>query len=118
MLEERGDVLEEDDRGLDLSDDADEVRPERPLVLMPSLISGDRVGLAREARSNEIHDTTPRSAIEGREIVPDRRLIQRLVFHPCHEDGRGESVPLAKAHGSIPHVGELEAEVDSPNPGT
>jgi hypothetical protein len=118
VLEERRDVLEEDDGGFDFPDDADEVRPESALVVVPSLIPGHGVGLTGEPRSDEIHDATPRSAIEGREIVPDRRAIQGLVFHPRHENGRGESVPLAKAHGSIAHVGELEPEVDSSDPGT
>lgn len=118
MLEEGGDVLEEDDRGLDLPDDADEVRPEGALVVVASLVPCDGVRLAGEPRSDEIHDSTPRIAVKGCEIVPDRRLIQSLVRHPRHEDGRGESVPLAKAHGSISHVGEFESEVDATNPGT
>lgn len=116
VLEEPVDVLEEDDGGLDLFDDADEVGPERALVVVPSSLPGDGVGLAREARREEIHDSTPRVAVEGREIVPDRRAIQGRVFHPRHENGRRESVPLDVTHGSNAHSSEPEG--GSSNPGT
>ena len=53
--------------------------------------------------------STPRFAVEGLEIVGDRSAIQRLAFHPRHDNGRSESVPLNETHGSV-SVSEGEGE--------
>jgi hypothetical protein len=94
------DVLEEGERGSALVEDASDFGPQVALVALPEPLAGDAEWLARVARSDEIHAATPRSAVEGSEIVPDRSLIHGLVAHPGHEDGRGEGVPLDVAHGA------------------
>lgn len=106
-------VLGEDAPGAGLVDD--------PLVLGPeaaALPGFDpralaRVGdvLAGEAANDEIHEATPWATIEGGNVVPDRSAIQRLVFHPCHEGGRGVSVPLDITHGAI---GSSEDKTNAP----
>ena len=64
--------------------------------------------LARVTRSDEIHDSTPRAAVEGREIVPDRSAIQGLVFHPRHEICRRVCFPLDVTDSS--NVGHDESQ--------
>lgn len=86
------------------------------VLLLLSLACG-RERLARVARRDEIHDSTPRAAIEGREIVPDRSRIQGLFFHPRHEAGRSVGFPLDMAHSSISvSQGKPETELQSSNP--
>lgn len=107
-------VLKEDESRLHFTHDACDVWPEPPVVVCASLLPGDRPGLAGESSSDEIHAAAPRSAVEGSEIVGDRRLIQGLVFHPRHESGRCVAVPLNNTHktGSTGD-GELESESDA-----
>jgi hypothetical protein len=110
-------VFEEDDRGVALSDDSDDGRPDPPLVVGALPLAGDGPRLTREARRDEIHDSTPRLASEGRNVVPDRSEIQGLVFHPGHEDGRGEGFPLDVANGSIPFSeSHSEPEIEPTDP--
>jgi hypothetical protein len=66
------DVLAEDEGGLALGDDAGDVRPEMALVIDAALVSGDGERLAWVARSDEIHDSTPRASVEGSQVRPDR----------------------------------------------
>ena len=113
------DVLEEDQRRGDLVDDPSDVRPEVARVGFSGAVAGDGERLARVARRDEIHDSAPRAAVEGREIVPDRRAIQGRVFHPGHEDGRGEGFPLDVAHTAVAvSESELEPELESADSGT
>ncbi len=62
---------------------------------------------------DDIHASTPRFAVEGGNIVPDRRAIQGLVFHPCHESGRRIGVPLDVTDSSIVGDGDVEAEIEA-----
>jgi hypothetical protein len=103
------DVLEEPERGTGLVEDSCDVRPEVALVGVAEPSACDAERLARVAACDEIHRATPRAAIEGCEIVPDRRAIQRRVFHPGHEDGRGEGFPLDVANGTAP-LGQSEVD--------
>jgi hypothetical protein len=117
--EQPGHIFNEHGAGLDLGDDPGNVGPEPALIERAAARSGGAGGLAREARREEIHDAAPRSAIEGREIVPDRRAIQRRVFHPCHEDGRCVGVPLNVTHASVRSAErEGHAEFQSSSAGT
>jgi len=51
------------------------MRPEVSAIVVRVTFPGGAEGLAREARREEIHAATPASAIEGRKVVPDRRLM-------------------------------------------
>lgn len=94
------DVLEEGERSAALVEDASHFGPQVALIGVAESLTGDAEWLARVARSDEIHDATPRSAVEGSEIVGDRSAIQLRRFHPGHEDGRGEGLALDVAHGA------------------
>ena len=65
-----GDVLQEDEVGLDLADDARDVRPEVALVGLGPPLPGDREGLAGIAGSEAMNAATPRAAVEGSQIRP------------------------------------------------
>lgn len=109
------DILEDDELRLALLDDSFDIRPEVPLVLCSLPFPSDRERLTRISGSDEIHLSTPLSASEGLEIVPDRSWIQPLLFHPRHEDGRRKGFPLDVANG--PGVkGSMDTEVESSDP--
>ena len=95
-----GDVLQEDVARSHVSDDPGNVWPDPSLVIDTSTFAGGAEWLAGETGSDEIHSAAPRSAVEGREIVPNRRSIQGLVFHPRHESGRRVGVPLNVTNGA------------------
>jgi hypothetical protein len=65
-----GDVLQEDEVGLDLADDAGDMRPEVPFVGLGSPLPRDGEGLAGITRSEAMNAATPRAAIEGSQIRP------------------------------------------------
>lgn len=65
-----GDVLQEDEVGLDLPDDAGDVRPEVALVGLGPALPGDREGLAGIAGSDAMNAATPSAAVEGSQIRP------------------------------------------------
>lgn len=111
------DVLEEDHRDSCVPDDAEDLRPEVPLVALAFTLAGGAERLARVARSDDIHDATPRSSVEGANVIPDRRWIQGLVFHPRHEHGRCKSFPLDVTDSSISGDGNRDSEVETTDSG-
>ncbi len=112
-----GDVFEEHPFWRALADDSCDVRPQVPGIVRPTALAGDAERLARISRREAIHDVTPWLAVEGCNVVPDRSLIQGLLFHPRHEDGRGEGVPLDITHSTVSGLGQHEAEIESSGAG-
>ncbi len=108
-----GNVLEEHEGRLDLADDPGDMGPEVPRVVRAPALARDRERLARIARSDDVHRATPRAAVEGGNVVPDRCRIQGRVFHPRHEDGRGVGVPLDVTHSAISGACEVQPEIES-----
>jgi hypothetical protein len=107
-----GDIFEEDESRLAFADDARDMVPEMARIGLAEPASGNREWLARIARSEDIHDAAPWSAVEAGNIVPDRRRIQGLVFHPRHESGCCIGFPLDVTHSAISGTGDVEAEVE------
>lgn len=112
-----GDILEEHEGRLDLADDPGDMGPEMARVVSAPALACDRERLARIARSDDIHRTMPRAAVEGSNVVPDNSLIQGRVFHPRHESGCGEGFPFDMAHSTISGDGDGEAEVEPASAG-
>ena len=110
------DVFENNPSGLNLPNDALDIRPEPPLVLGAELLARGADGLTWEASRDEIHNSAPRSAVEGCEIVPDRSSIQGRLFHPCHESGRCECFPLDVTDGAVVGEGDGEAKLEPTGP--
>ena len=108
-----GDTLEEHERRLNLADDAGDMGPEVARVIRAPAFARDGERLARIARSDDVHRAAPRAAVEGSNVVPDRRAIQGRVFHPRHESGCGEGFPFDMAHSTISGDGDGKPEVES-----
>jgi hypothetical protein len=106
------DVLEEDPFRAALDDDAPDVGPEVALVSGAKTAAGGAEGLARIPRHHDIHSATPASAVEGPNVVPDRSPTQGLVFHPCHESGRGVGFPLDVHQSTISGLGDVKGEIE------
>ncbi len=107
-----GDILEEDEGRLDLTDDAGDMGPEVAWVVRTPASARDGERLARIARSDDVHRAAPWAAVEGGNVVPDNSLIQGRVFHPRHESGCGEGFPFDMAHSTISGNGDGEPEVE------
>ena len=112
-----GNVLEEHPNRSALRDDPGDVRPEMARIVRALALAGDAERLARIARTDEIHRAAPLPAVEAGKVVPDRRLIQGLVLHPRHEDGRGEGVPLDVTHSTVSGLGQDKSEVEASGAG-
>ena len=94
------------------------MRPEVARLVGAPALAGDAERLARISRRDEIHRAAPRPAVEAGKVVPDRCLIQGLVLHPRHEDGRGEGVPLDVTHSTVSGLGQHKSEVEASGAGT
>ena len=112
-----GDVLEEHEGRLHFANDAGDMRPEVPRVVGTPALARNAERLARITRSDDVHRAAPRAAVEGSNVVPDRRAIQGRVFHPRHEDGRGVGVPLDMTHSAISGEREVQPEVEAAGAG-
>lgn len=111
------DIFEETPFGVEVPDDAPEVRPEVAGIVVAETLSGKAEGLAGITASEDMNPSTPRQAVEGGNVVPDRSLIQRRVCHPRHESGRGEDLPLDVTNSSISGLCDVQAEFKASNAG-
>jgi len=110
------DVLEEDEGGLAVFDDPFNKGPDGPLVVVTLALAGETERLARDPAHDEIHRSTPSSAVERGKVTPDRCRIQPPFFHARCQYRGGICLPLdvtdrANAEGS-------EGEVNASDPGT
>jgi len=69
------------------------------------------VRLTREASTENIHRSTPGSAVEGLDVVPDGSVIQESVVDPGLDDLLAIFVPLDI--GDRPEVGVRVGESES-----
>jgi hypothetical protein len=111
------DVFKEHPFGGDFPRDAGDIRPEVARVVFAPAQPGEREGLAGITGSEDMNAATPRAAIEGFEIVPDRSSSQGRVRHPRHESGRGETVSLDIAHSSISGFRDVKSKIKSGDTG-
>lgn len=95
------DVFPEDEKGLCFADDSDELVEEPASgAIEAGALASDGDVLAWASPNDAIHAATPRAAVEGCDVVPNRRAAQGLFFHPCHEAGRCVGFPLNVTHSS------------------
>lgn len=109
MSKSAPDVFQEEERRSRSNNGATDERPEVALVLGAAAFSGDGEGRTRKAGDDDLHVASPRASVQACEVVPDRSRIQGRFFHPSHEDGRREGVPLDVANGANP-AGQAEVE--------
>lgn len=112
------DVLEECPLGPGVGQDAAEMGPHPAGVIDAAPPAGVAFALARVAARDEIHDSTPRSAVEGGNVVPDRSRIQGLIRHPRHEGSRSMGFPFDVTHSPVSGQGDVEPQFEAPSPGT
>ena len=108
-----GDIFEKDEGRPALLGDTCDVWPEVTGIARAETPPGEREWLARIARSEDIHDAAPSAAVEGGNVVPDRRPIQGRVLHPCHEHSRCIGFPLNVTHSSISLAGDVQRKIES-----
>ncbi len=111
------DVFEEAPFGIELADDSPDVGPKVAGIVLAPAPAGKAEGLAGISGSEDMNLSTPRRAVEGGNVIPDRSLIQGLVFHPCHESGRREGFPLDVTNSSIALFCDVEAELEAADAG-
>ena len=95
---------------------------EQPAVVeFAAALSGDAVALARVARSDDIHASAKRSAVEGSSVRPDRRVMKPPRFHRRDQACGGSSFPLhvTDASHSLSEmvVSELQSEFEASDAG-
>jgi hypothetical protein len=56
--------------------------------------------LAREAARDDIHESSPRTPVEGRDIIPHREWFEASVVLSCEQDVSGVFVILDGADSS------------------
>ena len=106
------DVFGEDGGWPHLADDPFDFGPQMPGIVLAAPPSRETERLARITGSEDMNAAAPRSAVEGSQIVPYRRAIHGLVFHPGHESGRSVGFPLDETHSSIAGLGDGEPEFE------
>lgn len=58
---------------------------------------------------------TPRAAVEGGNVIPNRRVTHGLVSHPRHEGRCNEGLPLDVTNSSVSGFCNVEAKLQSSN---
>ena len=110
-------ILQKDACGLALSNHAEEVGDEVAGVALAPPLAGDGEGLAGRAAVDEVDPSSPRDAVEGAEVGPDRGTIQPSVLSTPKEHVLAERVDLAVGERLVVRpVDELEREVDPAEP--
>jgi hypothetical protein len=107
-----GDVLEEHEARFNLAKDASDRGPKVPRIVSPTALAGVAERLARVAANDAIHDSAPRSAVEGVDIRPHRTLIHDTRSHRFDQVADGERFPLHHAHAASVSDCQLEPEVE------
>jgi hypothetical protein len=108
-------VLQEHESWIHLANDPPYFRPDPSLVVFAESFAGFGFRLAWIPRCNEIHSPAPASAVEGRNVVPDRSTIHARGFHPRHEYGCAVGLSFDNAHKTVVGSGESDSEVKPTN---
>ena len=106
-------VLEEAPLRPDLSNDSLDARPEMARVCGPEPLSGDAKRLARVSPNDSSHAATPRAAVEGVEISPDRRVIQGIVFNTRCQDFAGSDFVFHVADRASSRESQSDSSIES-----
>ena len=105
------DVFEEHPSRPAFADDAGDVRPQVPLVILSPSLSRLGKRLAWVSGKHRVDDAAPGSGIEGREVVPDWRRVQ-VSGALAGDDGRsGVVLDLDIAGGGKARLGKLKTHV-------
>jgi hypothetical protein len=110
--EHAGDILDDDEPGPRLDDDAACGRPEVAGVERAAPAAGHAVRLARDAANEAIHEAAPWVAVEGSGIRPDSCRSQETLFNRCDQVRDGEGFPLHHNDAASAGQSQLDAEIE------
>lgn len=111
--EHAADVLDEDEPGPGLDDDAPRRAPEVALVFLGEPLACKAVRLARDAANEAVNAATPCAAVEGSGIAPDRSVIQETRSHRCDQVRDGEGFPLHQTDAASAWYRQSDAEIEA-----
>jgi hypothetical protein len=111
------DVFEETPFGVEFANDPADVGPQVTGIVLAQSAASEAEGLAGISASEDMNLATPRAAVEGGNVVPDRCLIQGLVCHPRHESGRGECFPLDVTNRPVSGLCDVQTELEAADAG-
>lgn len=114
--EHSADIFDEYPMDFGFGDDPSSVWPEIAFVVGSGATSGERVGLTGYPANEAMNETTPRSAVEGPHIIPDRRRSQATFFHRRNQSCDAECFPLHISDRSA-WDGQFDAEIQSSDAG-
>nr|WP_016745580.1 hypothetical protein [Rhizorhabdus wittichii] len=106
------DVLAEETMSPAFVEDAHDLVDEESFVVGAEPASGDAVGLAGIARSDEMNAATERSSVEGSKVRPDKRRSQLSRFHARDQCRGGIGFPLHVSDSARSGFGKLQGEVE------
>ena len=84
-----------------------------PRIIASTASAGFAERLTRVSRSERIHDPTPRSAVEGLQVRPNRRFIQATRFHCLSQDFDGSGFVFHTTDRANASESELQSQVES-----
>jgi hypothetical protein len=106
-------VFEKHDCRFHFANDSTDVGPKVARIAFSTTPAGDTERLAWVARSERIHDATPRAAIEGSQIRPHRSLNQTARFHRRCQVLDGEGFPLHPTDRAKASQSQFQSEVET-----
>jgi hypothetical protein len=86
VSKETWDVLQERVSGSNVANAANRIGPEVPLVVDSKPLPCLAERLARESRSDDIHDSSPRLSIEGSDVSPDGERLKAPIILSLHKN--------------------------------
>lgn len=96
------DVLQKEEPRVAIVSEVQDVEEQAgTLAIKPSAPACNADVLAREAGNKAIHASTPRWAVEGEQVRPDRRRIKGSRFHKAGKLRGCRCFPLHVANGSV-----------------
>ena len=105
-------VLQHDDAGSHVADDSERVRPEVPFVTGPKSGSGDAMGLTRESRSDDVHQSGQWSEIGASDVSDDGRPIEQTVTYPGLQDSLAVVIYFHVADAADAQTGEAQPQAE------
>jgi len=107
------DILQEQELGSHFASDAENLGPEVSRVVGSLSLACDAEWLAGITGNDSMNSVTPRAAIEGSGIRPNRRWMKSPVFHPRCQDFDARGFPLDHADCSSAWKRQSDAEIES-----
>ena len=103
-------VLKEEPLAVQIPKDSSCRRPQVAGIVGKQPLPCEAVSLARDSRNDAIHDSTPRSAVEGSHIAEHRRWSHAAFFHRANQIRGAECVSLNVADDASAWNCQLDAE--------